>query len=236
MQLTEIAEASLQDYEKGKVHFTPVYPGVLVRVLPKPAFFGMLILPEAYRNKPVYEGVVIKTYAPKTVTITNHATSEEKRTELVAMLRKIRPNSNGDDPIWDHYDALKAEIVKGFTHSTTLDIASDLQPGDHVLFPYWSGQPVPGLSEEEYRVLPDRNIFNKLKNDTGEPFAVLTYEQETTEKTLFSIIDETLATAYDGKFDDELVAKAVDKVHQTFDLIPKNLVSKLDYVEPNKPS
>lgn len=60
-------EILVKAYVEKKFNYKLLYPSIIVRVLPKPDHFGMLILPEAYRNKPVYEGVVMQTWEKKTI-------------------------------------------------------------------------------------------------------------------------------------------------------------------------
>ena len=49
-------------YAEGK-QLKPVFPYVLVRVLPKSTKIGMIVLPDSY-NKPVHEAIVIDVYEP----------------------------------------------------------------------------------------------------------------------------------------------------------------------------
>lgn len=65
-----LSELAVQEYEdlsrKLKINFTPAYPGVLVRVLPKEHMSaGGIVLPDTKQNKPIYEGIVLRTYPPK---------------------------------------------------------------------------------------------------------------------------------------------------------------------------
>jgi co-chaperonin GroES (HSP10) len=48
---------------------TPLYPGVLVRVLPKEQERHGIVLPDAQQNKPTAEGIVLVTYEPKELEI-----------------------------------------------------------------------------------------------------------------------------------------------------------------------
>lgn len=58
----------VQEFEAANINIVPMYPLVLVALLPKPTHFGILQLPDGTGNKFVYEAVVLRTYAPKTVT------------------------------------------------------------------------------------------------------------------------------------------------------------------------
>lgn len=58
-----LADLCYQIYLKGEIRFTPRYPWVLVRVLPKAQQIGRIILPQN-QNKIMYEGIVLAVWAP----------------------------------------------------------------------------------------------------------------------------------------------------------------------------
>lgn len=59
----QLAKLCMEIYEEGYERFTPLHPFVLVRVLPKDHITtGGVYLPDTAQNKPVYEGIVIKTW------------------------------------------------------------------------------------------------------------------------------------------------------------------------------
>jgi co-chaperonin GroES (HSP10) len=66
-----LAELAIQEYEdlsrKLKIRYQPLYPTVLIRVLPKEHMQGGLWLPDTKQNKPVYEGIVLRVYPPKRI-------------------------------------------------------------------------------------------------------------------------------------------------------------------------
>lgn len=69
MTLSELAISEYEDLSrKLKINYTPMYPAVLVRVLPKEHIsVGGLWLPDTKQNKPIYEGIVLRVYPPKRI-------------------------------------------------------------------------------------------------------------------------------------------------------------------------
>jgi len=51
-------------YENAGVDTEPMFPKILVRVLPREQKVGSIYLPDGQQNKPVWEGIVIRTYKP----------------------------------------------------------------------------------------------------------------------------------------------------------------------------
>ncbi len=66
-----LVEMVIKEYEDLKVNFQPLYPAILVRVLPKEHMQGGLWLPDTKQNKPVYEGIVLRVYPPKRIQLDN---------------------------------------------------------------------------------------------------------------------------------------------------------------------
>jgi co-chaperonin GroES (HSP10) len=64
----KLVEAVLEEYKALGIGFEPLYPAVLIRVLPKEHMtHGGLWLPDTKQNKPIYEGIVLRTYPPKRI-------------------------------------------------------------------------------------------------------------------------------------------------------------------------
>ena len=62
----KLVEAVLEEYKALGIGFEPLYPTILVRVLPKEHMtHGGLWLPDTKQNKPIYEGIVLSIYPPK---------------------------------------------------------------------------------------------------------------------------------------------------------------------------
>jgi co-chaperonin GroES (HSP10) len=113
-------------YATSKRCFTPVYPWVFVRVLPKEQITaGGIVLPMHDQNKTVHEGIVLAIWKPV----------EHVATEL---------NKDGVD--W------RSSQTRDYRRRP---VQSDLKAGDHVLFQHWAGIPVEGFSEKRYRVVKD---------------------------------------------------------------------------------
>lgn len=58
----QLAKLCQELYEEGEQRFYPMYPWILVRVLPKETKIGSLWLPDTQQNKPIYEGIVLETW------------------------------------------------------------------------------------------------------------------------------------------------------------------------------
>lgn len=61
----KLKELAFEMYESGPLDIAPLYPWVLVRILPKEnkSDSGLLYLPER-QNKILYEGIVLRTWKP----------------------------------------------------------------------------------------------------------------------------------------------------------------------------
>jgi co-chaperonin GroES (HSP10) len=125
-------------YKEAGVEVEPLYPRVLVRVLPREQETKSGIwLPDRQQNKPALEGVVLKTYKPfwKLFEIT-------KREEL----KKVG------------YEAL--EIKKEW-------IEAQVKPGDHVVFPSIEFNITPVMPLDagvgDYRLIPEEHLIAVLE-------------------------------------------------------------------------
>ena len=62
----KFAALAQEIYQKGSVRMKPLYPWLLIRVVPKEQQFGSLILPDndgaQRQNKPLWEGIVLATW------------------------------------------------------------------------------------------------------------------------------------------------------------------------------
>lgn len=188
MKTREACFVLMRAYLEKKFNYTLLYPSIIVRVIPKPDKFGMLILPEAYRNKPVYEGVVVQTWEKKTV------------------------------------QTSKGEIV----------MTPTFKLGDIVLFHHWAGAPVPFVDDfgEEYRLIPDKHLFNKPGVlDDAAPFVIIDTDKENPKTYMKTILDESGLLPV-GWTSDAIVSH----LFKEFDIVPKHTISLTGYVEPTKPS
>ncbi|MDE2099986.1 MAG: co-chaperone GroES [Patescibacteria group bacterium] len=102
---------------------------------------------------------------------------------------------------------------------------SDLAPGDHVVFPHFSGLPIPGMDDKKYRVVKE---CNWSKDQEGGIYATINYEREHPTSVL---IQEVLTWAADtmarnmreGRTDSESFQRSrqqlVDRLHARFSVI-----------------
>lgn len=60
----KLAKLCQEIYEESEQRFQPLYPWVLVRVLPKETKIGGIWTPDTAQNKPIYEGIVLEPWAP----------------------------------------------------------------------------------------------------------------------------------------------------------------------------
>lgn len=123
-------------YEKAGIETVPVFPKVLIRVLPREQKVGGIWLPDNNKqNKPTWEGIIIKTYEPR--------------------YRKIYLTEADwvkDDPDPEVRYAQKFEC--------------EFKPGDHVLFPFIDFGITPVTIDEgkgDYRCVPEHLILAKLE-------------------------------------------------------------------------
>jgi hypothetical protein len=63
-QKVRLHQAVHELYERCDVTVEPLFPKILVRVLPREQKIGSIWLPDKKQNKPVWEGVVLKVYKP----------------------------------------------------------------------------------------------------------------------------------------------------------------------------
>jgi hypothetical protein len=135
-QKEKLREMVTRLYEECEVNVEPLYPKILIRVLPKEQKKGSIWLPDGKaQNKPTWEGIVLKVYKP--------------------FYRKIYLTEAFwvvDDPDPEVRYTQKAECA--------------YQPGDHILFPHIEIGEVPVWPLDEgkgdYRMIPESIILGRL--------------------------------------------------------------------------
>ncbi len=133
----QLKELVTKLYNECGVDVEPMFPKVLLRVLPREHKAGDIWLPENKQNKPTLEGVVLKTYKP--------------------FMQKVWVK----DITWR-----KADWKTDEEASYWQKVESAVQAGDHVLFPHIEYGIVPvwpldgGLGE--YRMVPEDVLTAKL--------------------------------------------------------------------------
>lgn len=67
IEAQELDKLAIELFTNHENHFIPTHPWVLVRVLPREQWTGILWLPDGkQQNKPVHEGIVLQTWEPFT--------------------------------------------------------------------------------------------------------------------------------------------------------------------------
>jgi len=158
-------------------HLDLICPNVMVRVLPKDMYQGRIYIPDVKEsNKPIYEGIVIKTWNPREI-----------------------PTRYG-----------------------TRTLTSELKFGEHVLFPHFSGQPIPGMNEDKYRAVPEAQLKTGqflFGNDTGVIFSKLDYKRPSVEDAFIEAYAKVSAVHPEAM---EIHAKLLlEELRNTFDLAVK---------------
>lgn len=124
-------------YEQAGVENIPLFPRILIRVLPRNQRVGSIYLPdEGKQNKPTWEGVVIRTYEPFYQKV------------YLSDVTWVR-----DDPDPEVRYVQKCE--------------SDLKPGDHVLFPHIEYGITPvnlDGGRGDYRCVPEHLILARVEH------------------------------------------------------------------------
>jgi hypothetical protein len=124
-------------YEEQEINVEPLFPKVLIRVLPKYQKLRGLWLPDGIdQNKPTWEGMILKTYKP-----------------FYQKIYLSQAHWVADDP--------DPEV------RYTQKVESLFQPGDHILFPKIAFGEVPIWPLDEgkgdYRLIPEDIILGKLE-------------------------------------------------------------------------
>jgi hypothetical protein len=94
---------------------------------------------------------------------------------------------------------------------------SQMELGDHILFPHWVGLPCPWLPEERFRMIEEL----KPLDPKSEPIARLNYDLESTDV----VIRNAVETAFSKEFDslsDSTVNAIIRELHREFHLIRIN--------------
>ena len=201
----EVAEAKKQLEEAANLLYSsenreidPLFPWVLVQILPKEQKYkGVLILPDfsgkdKAQNKPMYEGIVLKTWKP--------------------FWRHFKTNHMPDN-----------EQSCAETRETEIWVESQLQPGDHILFPHWSGQPAGFLDEKEFRLIQEISDYDP----PPIPPAKIEYEQESVSTRLQNLVEDFVGVAgLDIHRTPKLVQAIANRIMGEFYVISKKMSAK----------
>ena len=78
---------------------------------------------------------------------------------------------------WGTHNEEKGVIEHGVCKTRVTVHRSIFKPGDHVLFPHWSGLPIPGMDEKYFRVVKEEGWS---KNEEGGIYAMIDYDEQST--------------------------------------------------------
>lgn len=141
----ELDKAAIELYTKYEADILPRFPWVLVRVLPKEqvTVSGIYIADGKHDNKPMHEGIVLRTWAPFEKVTKTRVLDVDKVEQLKLFNRSCE------------YQLTKLVEYLRLEQETFVTMKSEYRPGEHVLYPHWSGMPLSGLGENRYRVVPE---------------------------------------------------------------------------------
>jgi co-chaperonin GroES (HSP10) len=119
----QIAELAQREYQETGRRFIPLYPWILVRILPKEAWSasGNLILPSS-QNKVLYEGIVLETYQPVTQPFRTYTGVEGEETVTC-------PVVPGDQIAFPHWDGFPVPFLDERTHRCIREVVPDAKGG-----------------------------------------------------------------------------------------------------------
>lgn len=162
---TKFRETTQALYRASGRKIQPLYPWVLVRLLDRQqSYKGVIALPEK-QNKVVLEGIVVAIWRPFFKTL---------RPAIAWKPRSLGPTTMAKEVMLSH-----------------VEMKSDLNPGDRVLFQHWAGQPVHGLDDQKYRFVRERDW-----SETKDGGIMAKVETETNAMEAFAAHLEELSGAY----------------------------------------
>lgn len=102
-QKDELFELAQKMYKSFHRRITPIYPWVLVRVLPKEQQLGSIYVPES-QNKVIYEGIVLETWQPflKSVQM-REEDCPPRREYYIEVKSELHP---GDHVLFPHFEGM----------------------------------------------------------------------------------------------------------------------------------
>lgn len=195
--------------------FRPMFPWVFVRVLPKEMRTASgLVLPDTDANKTVYEGIVLSTWSPYTKEVGHEYEAVSTFATRINRLAK---------KLYSH----QVEQTEPIKVTRTIQMRSELTPGQHVLFPHWAGLPVVGYSDKHYRIVKEES--SQSQNE-GEIVATVDYDEANTKprQQVIEMLSEALYES--GMLDDEVgrsefAAMFLAKMEQRFLLVDHDMNS-----------
>jgi hypothetical protein len=99
----ELDKAALELWENKSFDIIPMYPWNLVRILPREQKIGSLWVPDNKSvNKPLHEGIVLRTFKPKMYRWTEYGIEKER-----LLTSQYEP---GDHVIYQHFSGIPAGL------------------------------------------------------------------------------------------------------------------------------
>ncbi len=193
-----VKEVVAKEFQERNVEVDPLYPRVLVRVLPKEQTSrGGIVLTDHEQNKPVHEGIVLRVYRPFWQKIR----------------RKMADWEIESSP--DVYIGPDREVEKIWKECA-------VQPGDHVLFPHMAFgiTPVWPLDDGkgDFRLVEEGQILGRLDYQQESPEEwIAKLLDDFAESTIANDLEEIWAEE-NGITDGHLLAQ---KILQNADVIRK---------------
>ncbi len=147
--MDRLRELATKEFEERHIEIEPMFPRILVRVLPKEQVSrGGIVLTDHEQNKPVHEGIVLRTYKPFWQVI---------RRKMEDWMVTKSPEVHLDEN----------ENVKRIWQECCV------QPGDHVLFPHMAQGITPvwpldgGIGQ--YRLIEEGHVLSRLGYQESTP-------------------------------------------------------------------
>lgn len=149
-----LAELATKELQEKEIDVEPLFPRILVRLVPKEQTKGGILLPGGnQQNKPVHEGIVLKTYKP--------FWNKYRRMEDWMIVKSPQVLTD------EHFGEVKAIWQE-----------CEVVPGDHILFPFMAPNITPvwpldgGIGM--YRLIEEGHVLSKVTYDSQSTLQWLT--------------------------------------------------------------
>jgi len=182
----------------------PNYPRIVIERLPRTQEVGGIVLTDD-NNKPLHEGIVIRTWEPWTKQISASTLDVKDETALISSIEHdLWAN---DDNLIHYRDGVKLCLEHLGRIKKSVRMMSTVKPGDHVVFPHWA--PKTDDTAEKIVVVNEFEITGSVHPDP-----------ETLHKKLISVL-----VGYTGD-DAETVESLAQAVEEHFVIVPKLSITR----------
>jgi co-chaperonin GroES (HSP10) len=124
---------------------------------------------------------------------------------------------------WNEWAEEKGVVEQGVRWTRVVVHRSELEVGQHVVFPHWSGLPIPGMDEEKFRIVKE---LGWSKNEEGGVFGTIEYDEPyLSEKArLRALIEDVLSNVEAEAYPtlSELPGLLAAQIEQQFLLVDKS--------------